>query len=527
MASILRRGGSSDSRDAERLDPAFIRLGIVLLTGVLAVVFDSTIVSVALRTLSRDLHAPVSTIGWVTTGYLLALGIAVPVTGWLVGRFGGKRVWMAALTIFLIGSIGSSLAWSAPSLIAARIVQGTGGGLMLPVMTTLLIRAAGGRSLGRATSFIALPALLGPVLGPALGGIIVDDLSWRWIFWVNVPICIAGLILAARMMPADTGDRAQHLDLPGLLLLSPSIAVLLYGLSQIGATGGFSHLSVIIPLAAGTALMAAFVVYALRAGAPLLDLRLFRVPSFTVSTLLIFLSGFALYGALLLMPLYFQEVQGRSALQTGLLLAPQGIGIMASRGIAGSLTDRIGPRWIVFGGLLAAAAGTIPYATAGAGTSDWLLMAALVVRGVGLGAVTLPVMATAYLGLDGARIADASIITRAAQQVGGSFGAAILVVILASAQAGHTGSPAAAFGTTFWWVTGITVLATALALCLPVIRAARPADGGPEAGPSEPAGPSGQAAASPPETVAATAGQTLRARPAAGPGHGSSAGQGQ
>src|SRR6185312_8157034 len=153
------------------LDPAFRRLALALLTGVLAVVFDTTIVNVALDTLGRELHAGVSTIQCVTTGYLLALGMAVPITGWLVDRFGNKPVWMGALTLFLAASIGASLAAGAPMLIAFRVLQGLGGGLMLPVLQTLLVQAAAGRPLGRVTALISLPVLLGPVLGPVVGGL--------------------------------------------------------------------------------------------------------------------------------------------------------------------------------------------------------------------------------------------------------------------------------------------------------------------------------------------------------------------
>jgi EmrB/QacA subfamily drug resistance transporter len=453
----------------DRLDPAFLRLAIVMMTGVLAVVFDTTIVSVALRSLAADLHAPIETIQWVTTGYLLALGIAVPVTGWLVDRFGGKRVWLAALAVFLLGSVAASLAQSAGGLIAARVLQGVGGGLMLPVMQTVLVRAAGGRGLGRATATIALPALLGPVFGPLLGGLIVEHLSWRWIFWVNIPFCVAGLLLAWRLMPADAGDRGHRLDAAGLALLSPSIAALLYGLSRVGVVGGVADASVLVPLAAGLVLLAAFAAHALRDRAPLLDLRLFRVSSFSTSTALMFLSGFVLYGALLLVPLYFQDVRGHDPLWTGLLLAPQGIGVLLSRGLAGSLTDRIGPRWVVTTGLVLAAAGTLPFALAGAGTSEWVLATALVVRGFGLGAVTLPVFATAYEGLDRARIPDASVITRAAQQVGGSFGSAVLALILVNQVAGAGG-----YRTTFWCTIAFTAAAVILALRLPSLTG-RPA----------------------------------------------------
>ena len=456
----------------DRLDPAFLRLALVMMTGVLAVVFDTTIVSVALRSLATDLHAPIETIQWVTTGYLLALGIAIPVTGWLVDRFGGKHVWLVALAVFLLGSLAASVAQSAGELIAARVVQGVGGGLMLPVMQTVLMRAAGGRSLGRVTATIGLPVLLGPVFGPLLGGLIVEHLSWRWIFWVNVPFCVAGLVLAWWLMPADAGDRGHRLDAVGLALLSPSIAALLYGLSRVGLVGGMADALVLLPLAAGLVLLVTFIVHALRDRAPLLDLRLFTVSSFSTSTALMFLSGFVLYGALLLVPLYFQDVRGHDPLRTGLLLAPQGIGLLLSRGVAGSLTDRIGPRWVVATGLALAAAGTLPFALAGAGTSEWVLAAALVVRGFGLGAVTLPVFATAYEGLDRAQIPDASIITRASQQVGGSFGSAVLALILTSQVAG-----AAGYRTTFWWTLAFTAVALVLALRLPT-RTRRPAPAG-------------------------------------------------
>ena len=460
------------TRERERLDPALVRMAIALLTGVMAVVFDTTIVNVAIGTLGRDLGAPVSTIQWVTTGYLLALGMAVPVTGWLLGRFGGRRVWMFALALFLLGSVAASLAWDAPSLIAFRVVQGVGGGLMLPVLQTMIVQAAGGRSLGSVTALIALPVLLGPVLGPVLGGLILNHLDWRWIFWVNVPFCVAGLILAWFLLPQGARNRAARLDVVGLALLSPGIAAAILGLSRVGSSGGFAHTQVLVPLAVSVGLILAFVVRALAARSePLVDVRLFAVRSFSVSTALLFLSGFVLYGAMLLLPLYCQQVQGQSALQAGLLLAPQGVGVLISRGLAGTLTDRIGPRWVTFTGLVVVVAGTVPFAFVGPATNEWLLAAALFVRGVGLGGVTIPVMAAAYLDLGREAIAHASIITRTAQQVGGSFGTAVLAVVLERQLAAHAGEGVAgravAFDNAFWWSAGFTAVAVVLALALP------------------------------------------------------------
>jgi EmrB/QacA subfamily drug resistance transporter len=459
----------------QRLDPAFVRLALVLLTGVLAVVFDTTIVNVALDTLRQDLRVTVATLQWVTTGYLLALGMAVPVTGWLVDRLGGKRVWLGGLALFLAGSLGASLSWNAGSLIACRVVQGVGGGLLLPVLTTLLVQAAGGRSLGSVTALISFPALLGPILGPLVGGLIVQHLSWRWIFWVNVPFCVAGLLLAWRLMPEFPGTRRARLDGVGLALASPGIAAIVFGLAQVGERGGFGHASVLVPLVGGLALLVAFTVRAIAiAGSALVDVGLFRVPSFSAASGLLLLSGFALYGAMLLVPLYFQQVRGLSPFLAGLLIAAQGVGVLASRGIAGKLTDRIGARRVTFTGLVVVALATVPFALVSTGTNEWWLVGWLVVRGVGLGAVTIPVMASAYLGLDRGAIPHASIITRTSQQIGGSFGTAVLAVVLQRAIASHAADGLAgrahAFDVAFWWSIAFTLAAIVLALWLPTGR---------------------------------------------------------
>jgi EmrB/QacA subfamily drug resistance transporter len=454
----------------DRIDPKVLKSALILVVGALAVIFDTTIVSVALHTLAIQLHTSVSTIQWVSTGYLLALGIAVPLSSWGLQRFGGKRLWMGALTVFLIGSIGSSLAWNAGSLIAWRVVQGAGGGIMLPVLTTLIMQAAGGKALGRTVTIIALPALLGPILGPLVGGAILTDFSWRFMFWVNVPFCLVGLFLAARHMPADTPDPARprpHLDLLGLALLAPGIAALILGLSNAGRAAGFTHADVILPLAVGVVLLAGFTGYALRRTAPLVDVRLLRYRPVGSASGVLFFSGFSLYGAMLLLPLYYQEVRGASALAAGIMLVPQGVGALFSRQLAGRLTDTIGARWIAVAGFVIVAAATLPFAFAGPSTNPWLLAACLVVRGFGLGAVTIPVMAVAFIGLDKQEIAHASVLTRTVQQIGGSFGTAVLAVVLSSAVAAQHGHLGAGFDVAFWWATGFSVLAALLALWLP------------------------------------------------------------
>jgi EmrB/QacA subfamily drug resistance transporter len=315
----------------DKIDPAVLKSALILVVGALAVVFDTTIVSVALHPLAVQLHTSLPVIQWVTTGYLLALGIAVPLSTWGLQRFGGKRLWMFSLTVFLVGSIGASLAWNAGSLIAWRVVQGAGGGLMLPVLVTLVMQAAGGKALGRTVTIVAMPALLGPILGPLIGGAILTHLSWRFMFWVNVPFCAVGLYLAARFMAGDApsfvrSEKKPRLDVAGLVLIAPGVSALILGLTNAGRAAGFAHLDVIIPLLAGAVLIAAFTFYALRRARPLVDVRLLARRPVASASAVLFISGFALYGAMLLLPLYYQEVRGARALMAGVMLVPQGIG---------------------------------------------------------------------------------------------------------------------------------------------------------------------------------------------------------
>jgi len=452
----------------DKVDPKVIRTGLILVIGFIAVVFDTTIVSVALHTLSTQLHTSVSTIQWVATGYLLALGMAVPLSTWALRRFGGKRVWMFALAVFLVGSIGSSLAWNVDSLIAWRVVQGVGGGLLFPVLTTLIMQAAGGKALGRTVTLIALPALLGPILGPLVGGAILTHLSWRFMFWVNVPFCLAGLILAARYLPKDAAAAVKpKLDVLGFALLAPGIAALILGLSNAGTAAGFGHPDVIIPLVIGVALMVVFCLYALRKSEPLVQIRLLAKRPVASSSAVLFFSGFALYGAMLLLPLFYQEERGATPLSAGIMLIPSGVGALLCRGIVGKLTDKMGARPVAIVGFVIVTASTVPFCFADPQTSSWLLALWLLLRGIGLGTVTIPVMAVAYLGLDKAEIPHASVVTRTAQQLGGSFGTAVLAVILESAVASHHGDLTTAFNIAFWWSVGFAALAAVLSIWLP------------------------------------------------------------
>lgn len=468
--------GLTDSRrapmDADAVDPAVWRTAFTIIIGTLAVIFDTTIVSVAINDLTTALHTSLSTIQWVSTGYLLAMFVTIPIAGWAQSALGGKRLWILALGVFFIGSVLCSLAWNAPSLIAFRVVQGIGGGVMMPLMITMIMQAAKGRNIGKVMATVSLPASLGPILGPVLGGIVLHLGDWRWLFLINVPFCVVGGWLAMRNLPDDRpapGTRTR-LDIVGLLLLSPGVAAVIYGLSRVEGSAGFTSLEVLLPLGVGVALVVAFAAWALpRAGDALINLRLFRHRSLASSSVVGLLLGATLYGALFLLPLYFQQVRGQDALGAGLLMIPQGVGALCSRRLSGAYTDRFGPRWVGLVGFAAIAVATVPFAFVTADTSKVLLMAALVLRGAGVGIATVPLTGAAYVGLSHSEIPHASIVIRVAQQLGGSLGIAVFAVVLQHAADGaHTHAAlAGAFGDAFWWSVAITAAAIPVCLLLP------------------------------------------------------------
>ncbi|WP_424637628.1 MDR family MFS transporter [Embleya sp. AB8] len=452
-----------------------------LIIGALAVIFDTTIMSVAIDDLSGQLHAPPATIQWVSTAYLLALATVMPAVGWLQAALGGKRLWIAALGMFLVGSLLCATAWDAPSLIGFRVVQGFGGGIMMVLMTTLIMQAAKGRDIGKVMSLITVPTALGPVLGPVLGGLILQLGDWRWIFLFNVPFCVVGAYLAARNLAGDRPDPRPRprLDVVGMLLLSPGIAAVIYGLTRIGGSEGPADLTVTLPLVAGLALLLGYLGWALRRGPDaLIDVRLFRHRALASSSVLVFLSGAALYGTMLLLPLYWQQVRGQDALGAALFLIPQGVGTLISRSFAGRYMDRFGPRPVAIVAFVLTCAATVPFGFVTAATDNTALMAVLFVRGIGLGAAMIAIMGAAFVGLESAEIPQASGISRVAQQVGGSAGTALLAMILQRTSTGaHTPAAlASGFGNAFWWATAFTAAAVPLCLLLPGRPGPQPQD---------------------------------------------------
>ena len=272
---------TTQTKTQERvLTPEILALAAVVVLGSIMTILDATIVNVALATLGREFGTSISTIQWVSTIYLLAFASVIPLTGWASERFGAKRVWLASLGLFMAGSLLSGLAWSIGALIAFRAVQGVGGGMIMPLGQSILAQKAGPERIGRVMSIVGVPMLLAPIFGPVIGGALVDGASWRWIFFVNLPVGAAAFALAVRLLPDVEPRRSERLDALGLVLLSGGIATFVYGVSEVGSRGGVSDAVPLTALVIGLALVASFVGHALRTEKPLIDVRLFALRGF-------------------------------------------------------------------------------------------------------------------------------------------------------------------------------------------------------------------------------------------------------
>jgi EmrB/QacA subfamily drug resistance transporter len=471
--------------DTGRIDAYVWRISAVVILGSIMSILDTTIVNVALATLGRELHSTIAEIQWVVTGYLLSLAAVIPVTGWAVRRFGAKRVFVASLWLFTAGSALCGLATSTGELVVFRVIQGIGGGTILPIGQLMMADAAGPQRMGRVMSLVAVPVMLAPILGPAIGGLIVDSVSWRWIFYVNLPIGLIAIVAAQRALPQAAARSGGALDFRGLALMATGSALLTYGLAEVGVTGGFAAGKVVLPSVAGIALIAAFVLHALRVPRPLLDLRLYRRPTFASASIAMFCLAGALFGGMILLPLYWQGIRHESVLDTGLLTAPQGLGMALVMPLVGRLTDRYGGGPLALCGVVVTTVATVPFAEIGAHTSVVWLSIVLLIRGAGIGFAFMPAFTAAYASLDRSELADATPQLNVLQRLGGSIGTAVLAVVLQRALASqHTlAGQAAGYGTAFWASAGLTAFAIIpCALLLRAERAARAArgDGAPE-----------------------------------------------
>ncbi len=459
---------------SDRIEPYVWRIAGVVILGMIMSILDTTIVNVALRTLGHDLHSSIAQIQWVVTGYILSLAAVIPVTGWAARRYGAKRVYMTSLVLFTAGSALCAVAGSTTSLVLFRVIQGVGGGMLMPVGQLIMAQVAGPKRMGRVMGIVAMPAMLAPILGPVAGGTILQNLHWSWIFLVNLPIGVIAFVLGWRLLPHTDSGEAGRLDVVGLGLLSSGATAVVYGLSEFGSNSSLTAPAVVWPTVAGLVLMGVFCWHALRVERPLLDVRLYANRVFGAASLTTFGLGAALFGAMILVPYYYQEVRHESVIATGLLTGPQGLGMLLVMPLAGRFSERFGGGRVALVGVSILSLSTLPLAFVGAHTPLLSISLVLVLRGVGIGFAFMPAMTAAFAALRPEQLSDATPQLNVVQRVGGAIGTAVLAVVLqrGEAHAHSIGQLAGAFDTAYWWSLGVCVLS--LIPCVVLLRAENP-----------------------------------------------------
>ncbi len=416
----------------DKLDAAVLKIAGVVVLGAIMSILDITVVSVALPTFQTEFDATYAQVAWTLTGYTLALATVIPLSGWAADRFGTKRLYMLALLLFTLGSVLCATADSIGQLVAYRVVQGLGGGMLMPLGMTIMTRAAGPQRIGRLMAVLGIPMLLGPIGGPILGGWLIEAASWEWVFLINLPIGVIALVYAQFALPKDSPQPSESFDFIGMLMLSPGLALFLYGVSSLPETGTITTPKVWITMLVGALLVIGFVLYSFKPRHPLLDLRLFRNRNLTVASISLFVFIIAFMGAGLLFPSYFLQIRGESTLNAGLLMAPQGIGAMLTMPIAGTLADKIPIGRTVPFAMALIAAGFLMFTQVGTDTSYLLLCGSLFVMGLGMGGTMMPIMTSALRTLTSQEVARGSTLVNILQQIGGSIGSATMSVILTS-----------------------------------------------------------------------------------------------
>lgn len=440
------------------------QMALILVLGLMAPMLDTTMTNIGLNTILKDLDATVNTVQWVTTAYVLALGLAVPIAGWLVNQISGRLLMEISLIAFLLGSVMSGMATSLTWLLIGRIVQGAAAGIIVPLVTTLGIRAAGGQGLGQLMSVVGLPIVFAPILGPTIGGALIKFLNWHWLFYINIPLVLVALILDRVFLPPFKPTTSQHkpFDLVGFLLLVGLFSGLVVGVTEFSTDDVFGKFSVLLPVFIGLDALLGYIVYAFkRPQRALVPLKLFQTPNFSASTALLFLSGLLVNGAMFALPLFLQNIRGLSVINTGIYLIALGAGMLVTRTQAGKLTDQYGAKWVVIISLIFAVITTIPFAYFTKGTPTWLIIGMLFLMGLSRSGITIPVMSDSYTGIDHGLIAEATVATRMAQNIGGSVATAVLAAVIASYEGNNVATMAmlhTAYFHTFIWISVGTLI---------------------------------------------------------------------
>jgi EmrB/QacA subfamily drug resistance transporter len=432
-------------------------------------VMDQTIVNVALAAIGRQFHTSATAVAGTVIGYQVSVALFIPAAAWLGDRIGPRQVLLGSIAVFTVASALCGLAGSLDELVAFRVLQGAGGGLMTPVGLTMLFRAFPQAERVRASAILVIPTALAPAVGPVIGGLFVTDASWRWVFYVNVPVGVLALVFGVLFLADQDHPAAGRFDVAGFITSSLGLGLLMYGVAE-GPNAGWTAGPTVACIASGALLLAAMVVIELRATAPLLDLRVYADRLFRSASIVLTLTSVAFFGLIFLLSLFFQDGLHFSALQAGSAICPEAFGvIIASQFISRRLYPALGPRRIMVAGLLLIAGIAVVLSAAGTGTSVWLLRGVLFVMGFGVAAVFLPSQAAGFATVGAERTSDASTIFNAQRMIGGAIGVALLTAVISALHpvrtvAGHAEANIHAFHTGLYVCAGVAVAAAVAAL---------------------------------------------------------------
>ncbi|WP_145019469.1 MDR family MFS transporter [Paenibacillus sp. Y412MC10] len=435
--------------------------------GAIAPMLDSTMVNIAIDQLTKDFNTTLDIVQWSITGYVLALAIAVPVSGWLMNTCNGKKVFIGAVITFGVISVLVGVSWDISSFIFFRLLQGFSAGIITTLMSTLLVKTAGPENVGKVMAIVSTPMIFGPILGPVIGGFIVQGASWHWIFFINVFIVLIAAPLMMKKIPAfEPFDKDSKLDIFGIIDLSFMSAALIYGITKAADHASFNNRETILWVGMGLALAVIYFVYNRnRKNQTVLPLNLFAHKSFTAASIGLFLANIAVMGPMIILPLFFQNFRHFTAIEAALALIPQGVGMLITRPLIGKMIDQIGAKYVVLVSLVISLIGSIPLIFINDQTSMIWISIVLFLRGTSFGGIMLPLTSDAYTGLDSKQLPQAGVGINMIENLGSSFGSAVIATVVAAALQGM--QPTIANGLKGYH-TGFLVSAVVLAvICIP------------------------------------------------------------
>ncbi|QHW33510.1 DHA2 family efflux MFS transporter permease subunit [Paenibacillus rhizovicinus] len=442
-----------------------------IIIGIFMVVLDGTAVNVAIPGLMKEFGSTFQVVGWTVTGYALAQAAAIPLSGWLSDRFGAKQVFLISVFLFTVGSLLCALSTSVEMLITFRILQGLGGGMVLPIAMAFTYRLSPPDKVGQVMGMMGIPILLAPALGPVLAGWLIESVSWKWLFLINIPIGVVGILLGIRTLPRIERKAVAALDRLGFILAPLAFAGLSYGVSE--GANGWTSAKTITGIAVGAIALILFVAAELRHKEPLLELRVFRSSDFTRGIIVQWISQIALFGTMFLVPVFLQNAHGKGPLDTGLIMLPQAIAAGVFMPIGGKLYDKIGARPLVFIGMLLVTVAAFILSKVDADSSMLMIMGPLTLLGAGMGLSMMPLNTHLMQSAPRELVGRVTSLTNAAQQVMTSFAVAGLSTILAKRVTAHVAEGkeqldayATGFGDTFLILTFIAVFGAVLGLML-------------------------------------------------------------